>query len=122
MAEGTDKRVVLVTCGSAEEAVRIAQALVEQRLAACVNVLTAPVHSIYRWKGTVESSEETLLVIKTSRRRLAALEAAVRKLHSYDVPECIALPIVAGSKAYLDWISECLGEHKTRLRARRRRK
>jgi periplasmic divalent cation tolerance protein len=102
----TDKVVVLVTCGSAKEARRIAKAVVEQKLAACVNVLDARVESIYRWKGKVESAREVLLVAKTSRRRLAALQKKIEQLHSYDVPEIIALPIVAGSRGYLGWISE----------------
>ena len=102
----TDKIVVLVTCGSAEEAERIARALVKDRLAACVNVLHAPVESIYRWKGKIESAKEFLLLVKTSRRRFAEVQAAVRRLHSYDLPEIVALPVERGSKAYLDWISE----------------
>lgn len=102
----TDKIVVLVTCGSKEEAEGIARALVKDHLAACVNVLQAPVRSIYRWKGKLESAKEFLLLIKTSRRRFGAVQAAVRRLHSYDLPEIIALPVGRGSKGYLDWISE----------------
>jgi periplasmic divalent cation tolerance protein len=102
----TDKLVVLVTCGSAKEARRIARALVEKRLAACGNILEAPVRSIYRWKSKVETAREYLLLIKTSRRRFAALQAEVKRLHSYDVPEIIALPIASGSPEYLKWISE----------------
>ena len=100
----TDKVLVLVTCGSAAEARRIAQAVVEARLAACVNILPGMVTSIYRWKGKVESAQERLLLVKTSRKRLARLQAEVVRLHSYDVPEFIALPIVAGSRAYLAWV------------------
>lgn len=102
----TDKVVVLVTCGSAKEARRIATALVEGKLAACVNIIDARVQSIYRWKGKVESAKEFLLVVKTSRRRLAALQKKIEQLHSYDVPEIIALPIVAGSRGYLAWIGD----------------
>jgi periplasmic divalent cation tolerance protein len=102
----TDKIVVLVTCGSAKEAQRIARALVEQRLAACGNMLEGPVRSIYRWKGKVQSANEYLLVIKTSRKRFAAVRDAVKGLHSYDVPEIIALPIAEGSPDYLKWIAE----------------
>jgi periplasmic divalent cation tolerance protein len=102
----TDKLIVLVTCGSAKEARRIARAMVEQRLAACVNILEAPVRSIYRWKGRVESAGEFLLIIKSSRKRFAALQNAVRKLHSYDVPEIIAVAIERGSRDYLAWLSE----------------
>ncbi|MBI1750892.1 MAG: divalent-cation tolerance protein CutA [Acidobacteria bacterium] len=104
----TDKVVVLVTCADLKEAKRIASAVVEARLAACVNIIGARVRSTYRWKGKVEAARETLLLIKTSRRRLAALRAEVERLHGYDVPEFIALPITAGSPAYLNWIDECL--------------
>jgi uncharacterized protein involved in tolerance to divalent cations len=100
----TDQCVVLVTCGSATEARRIARAVVDQRLAACVNILPGAVTSIYRWKGKVETARERLLLVKTSRKRLAKLQAAVERLHSYEVPEFIALPIVAGSRAYLAWM------------------
>ncbi|HXJ16099.1 MAG TPA: divalent-cation tolerance protein CutA [Candidatus Polarisedimenticolia bacterium] len=101
----TDKIVVLVTCGSMKEGRRIARALVDRRLAACVNVLRGSVESIYRWKGRVETARESLLVIKTSRRRFATLRAEIQRLHSYDVPEIVALPIEAGSREYLEWIS-----------------
>lgn len=104
----TDKVVVLMTCGSAKEARRIAKAVVERRLAACVNILDARVHSIYRWKGRVESAREFLLVMKTSRRRFAVLQKKIQELHSYDVPEIIALPIVAGAPGYLRWIADSL--------------
>jgi periplasmic divalent cation tolerance protein len=106
----TDKIVVLVTCGSAKEARKIARALVEQRLAACVNIFPTPVQSVYRWKGKVESAKEFLLFIKTTLGRFAALQRAIRALHSYDVPEIIALPIAAGSHDYLAWISDSVGE------------
>jgi len=109
-----DKIVVLVTCGSAKEARRIARALVEKRLAACGNILEAPVRSIYRWKGKVETAREYLLLIKTSRRRFAALQKTVKRLHSYDVPEIIALPIAKGLPEYLKWISECVGNESNR--------
>jgi periplasmic divalent cation tolerance protein len=104
----TDYCVVLVTCANEREARRIARAAVDERLAACVNILPGAVTSIYRWKGKVESAKERLLIIKTSRKRLAKLQAAVERLHSYDVPEFIALPIVAGSRAYLFWLRECV--------------
>ena len=108
----TDKIVVLVTCASAGQAHKIARALVAARLAACGNVFEAPVRSIYRWKGRVESAKEFLLVLKTSRKRFAAVERAVRELHSYDVPEIIALPIAVGSRNYMTWISESVGPAK----------
>lgn len=102
----TDKCVVLVTCGSLAEAKRVARSVVQARLAACVNILPGALTSIYRWKGNVETARERLLLIKTSRKRLAKLQAEVERLHSYDVPEFIALPVVAGSRAYLAWLEE----------------
>jgi periplasmic divalent cation tolerance protein len=100
--------VVLVTCASRSEARRIAREVVSRRLAACANMLEIPVHSVYRWKGKFEKAREFLLLIKTSARRLAALQAEVKRLHSYDVPEFIALPIVGGSPAYLKWLRDCV--------------
>ncbi len=102
----TDKRLVFVTCSSEEEASRIARALVAERLAACVNILESPVRSVYRWKGRVETAMEHLLIIKTRRARVRALEATVKRLHSYDTPEMIALPIAEGSRRYLAWLDE----------------
>jgi len=104
----TDKFVVLVTCSTPAEAQRIARAVVDARLAACVNILPGAVQSIYRWKGKVESARERLLLIKTSRKRLVKLRSAVESLHSYDVPEFIAIPIAAGSPGYLSWIEDCV--------------
>jgi periplasmic divalent cation tolerance protein len=100
----TDKIVVLSTCASGEEAEKLARAMVEQRLAACVNVIPA-VRSYYRWQGNLESAEEWLLVMKSSREQFAALCAALEKLHSYELPEIIALPIVDGAPGYLDWLA-----------------
>jgi periplasmic divalent cation tolerance protein len=100
----TDKYLVLVTCAGTSEAKRIARAVVEARLAACVNILPGTVNSVYRWEGKVESAREHLLLMKTSRKRLSKLQAAVERLHSYEVPEFIALPIAAGSRAYLAWL------------------
>jgi len=102
----TDKYLVLVTCANLPEAKRIARAVVEARLAACVNILPGSVTSIYRWKGKVESAQERLLFIKTSRKRLSKLQEAVMRLHSYEVPEFVALPISTGSRAYLAWLDE----------------
>ena len=102
----SEECVVLVTCASAAEARRIARAVVEARLAACVSILPGAMASVYRWKGKVESARERLLLIKTSRKRLDKLQATVERLHSYDVPEFIAIPIVAGSAAYLAWIKD----------------
>ena len=99
----TDKIVVLNTCGSMEEAERIARALVEKRLAACVNIVPA-VRSFYRWKDVIEDSGEILLVIKSSRALFNDLRVELEKLHSYEVPEVVALQIVEGSEAYLNWM------------------
>jgi len=104
MIAGGQNRVVLVTCGSLPEARRIAQGVVRARLAACVNIGSAPVESVYRWKGKVERAREFLLVMKTTAKRLPELEREVKRLHSYDVPEFIALPIAAGSREYLRWL------------------
>ena len=101
----SDPILVLVTCGSEEEALKIANALVEGRLAACVN-LVAPIRSIYRWEGKIWDEKEWLLIIKTQKQRFEELEKKVKSLHSYSVPEIISLPIVEGSSAYLNWIRE----------------
>jgi len=114
-----DKIVVLVTCGSVREARRIARELVERRLAACGNIIEAQLRSIYRWKGKVQSAQECLLLIKTSRGRFGALQVEVKRLHSYEVPEIIALPIVAGSTEYLKWIEECVSEPDLRRTGKR---
>ena len=99
----TDKIVVLNTCGSADEAEKIARRLVDIRLAACVNVL-AGVRSFYRWQGGIADTGEWLLIIKTSRPRFDSLRAELERLHSYKVPEIVALPIVDGSPNYLNWL------------------
>ena len=106
MARSTGKRVVLVTCGSLNEARKIARGVVGKRLAACVNIGTAAVESIYWWKGKVETGREFLLLMKTTAARLKALEKEVKKLHSYDVPEFVVLEIAAGSREYLRWIEQ----------------
>jgi periplasmic divalent cation tolerance protein len=100
---------VLTTAGSEEEAERISAALVEHRLAACVQVL-GPIASRYRWQGEVEAAREWICVAKTEAGRYAEVEAAIRELHSYDEPEIVATPIVAGSRGYLDWISGNVGD------------
>jgi|SRR5437764_9592219 len=101
----SDKKVVLSTAGSREEAEKIAHALVERRLAACVNIVS-PIHSVYRWQGKVETAAEHLLLVKTTAEQFGSVAKAIRELHSYDLPECIQLPIDNGSKEYLEWIEE----------------
>jgi periplasmic divalent cation tolerance protein len=107
MAE-TQCVVVLTTLPADADAAAFGTALVEERLAACVNLLS-PMQSVYRWEGRVDQASERQLVIKTSRLRLDALWERVRTLHPYDVPEFIVLPIVDGSDAYLRWISDSTG-------------
>jgi periplasmic divalent cation tolerance protein len=99
----TDKIVLFTTVASPEEADRLARALVDRRLAACVTILPQA-RSVYRWQGRVEESTELLLLIKSRRPLFAALSEAVRALHSYEIPELIALPVVDGNPPYLDWI------------------
>ena len=101
----TDKRIVLTTAGSIEEAQRIAAALVEQRLAACVNILPG-VGSVFRWQGKIDRTSEWLMIIKTKAEAFERVRDAIQKLHSYDVPEIISLEIDDGSAAYLQWIDE----------------
>src|SRR5579863_4097872 len=103
----TDKRIVLTAASSEDEARKIARHLVEHQLAACVNIVPQ-IESIYRWQGKVESSQEWLLLIKTTAERFPAVLDAVRELHSYDLPECIALNIEDGSSEYLQWIEDSL--------------
>jgi periplasmic divalent cation tolerance protein len=100
-------RIVLTTVSSKEEAHRIATALVEERLAACVNIVDG-VRSVYRWQGAVESAAEIQLVIKTGVSKLEALQTALQRLHSYEVPEFLVLEVESGSKAYLLWLYESL--------------
>jgi periplasmic divalent cation tolerance protein len=107
-------QIVLVTCGSKSEAGKIAHALVEHRLAACVNVVTAPVESIYRWKGRTESAKEFLLVIKSTQSRFAAMRREIERLHSYEVPEVIAVTIGNGSPKYLKWLAESVSANSRR--------
>ena len=97
--------VFLVTVPNMEEAKRIADKLVGERLAACVNIVR-DIISTYRWKGKVEVDEEQLLIIKTSETKVNLIVKRVNELHSYEVPECIAFPIVKGSEKYLNWIEE----------------
>ncbi len=100
--------VVLMTAGSPEEAQRLAQTLVADGLAACVNIVPG-ITSVYRWEGRVQRDQEWLLVAKSRRDRLVDLVRRVQTLHSYQVPEVIALPIVSGSQAYLHWLDQEVG-------------
>lgn len=105
----TDKRIVLTTTGSEEEARKIARHLVETQLAACVQIIP-PVESVYRWQGKVESNREWLLLIKTSAERFPAARDAIRAMHSYELPECVAIDIADGSAEYLQWLGDSLPE------------
>lgn len=113
--------VMLTTAGSREEGERIAAVLVDERLAACVNVVS-PITSIYRWRGAVERAEEALLVVKTRRALVARAGARIRALHSYELPEVIALPVGGGSAAYLAWIAGETGAPRPASRRRSRRR
>lgn len=104
MRAARQNRVVLVTCGTVMEARLIARSVVTKHLAACVNVMLSPADSYYTWKGKLEKSREYLLVIKTIAKRLPALEQEVKRLHTYDLPEFLALPIAGGSNKYLAWL------------------
>jgi periplasmic divalent cation tolerance protein len=99
----TDKIVVLTTCDSEKHAAELGRHLVELRVAACVNILPKA-RSIYRWQEKIEDAGEWILLIKSRRDLLAALRAEIEKIHTYEVPEVIALPVVDGSEAYLGWL------------------
>jgi len=105
----TDKRLLLTTASSREEADTIASELVSRRLAACVNVL-GPISSVYRWHGEVEHSDEYLLLIKSTGAQTVPIQEAIRELHSYQVPELICIAIEAGLESYLDWIAASVGK------------
>ncbi len=104
----TDRKIVLSTAGSREEAQQIAHALVESREAACVNIV-GPIESVYRWKGAIETAAEWLLLIKTTAAAFEKVRDTIRRLHSYELPECIEIPIETGSAEYLAWIGEEVG-------------
>ncbi len=98
--------VVLVTASSKEEADKIARGLLEEKLAACVNIIEG-LDSRFWWQGKIDQAKEALLIIKTRKSLFNKLAKKVKSLHSYTVPEIIALPIISGNKAYLDWINDC---------------
>src|SRR5437773_11690963 len=104
MKRGNQDRIVLVTCSTVTEARRIARTVVSRRLAACVNIVLSPAESFYTWKGKLEKAREYLLVMKTAAKCLPDLEKEVKRLHSYNVPEFVALPIIEGSAEYLSWL------------------
>jgi periplasmic divalent cation tolerance protein len=101
----TNARIVLTTVGSQEEARKIAHAMVDRRLAACVNIVPQ-IESVYRWQGKVETAEEWLLLIKTQAALYERVRDAIKELHSYDLPECVMLEVRDGSHEYLNWIAE----------------
>jgi periplasmic divalent cation tolerance protein len=105
----TGKQIVLCTAGSEEEARKIARHLVERRLAACVNIVPQ-ITSIYHWQGRIEEGREWLLLIKTSSEMFGRVQAVIRELHSYELPECIAVDIADGSSEYLKWIENWVGK------------
>jgi len=100
--------VVYITAPNEEEGAKIARALVEERLAGCVNIVR-PIRSIYRWQEKIEDDTETLMIVKTRKLLFESLEKRVRELHSYSVPEIIAVPVVEGSRDYLKWLEEVTG-------------
>lgn len=101
----SDLRLVYITAGSVEEAAKIGRALVEERLAACVNILPG-MRSIYHWQGAIETAEEAVLIAKTRAPLVTPLVARVKELHSYDMPCAVSLPILDGNPDYLRWLTE----------------
>lgn len=116
-----DFRMVFVMAANEDEAGQIAQALVAERLAACVNI-AGPVRSIYRWRETIENASEYILIIKTSARHFSKLERRVRELHSYEVPEIVAVTLAQGSKPYIAWLAESIGSAASSASSRSRRR
>jgi periplasmic divalent cation tolerance protein len=104
-AQEFDVVLVLTTLGADADALTLARTLVEEHLAACVNVLP-PMTSVYRWRGRVEEDQERQMVMKTTRKQVAALEQRLRQLHPYELPEFVVLPTSGGSQAYLGWVGE----------------
>lgn len=100
--------VILITCANNEEANRIAEALIRERKAACVNIIRS-LESVFWWEGKLDRAQESLLIVKTKKESFEAVEKLVKQLHSYSVPEIIALDITEGEKKYLNWINESVG-------------
>ncbi|MFY9794003.1 MAG: divalent-cation tolerance protein CutA [Candidatus Sulfotelmatobacter sp.] len=107
----TDKRIVLTTTGSEAEAQKIARHLVENRMAACINIVPQ-IDSVYRWQGKVEEAREWLLLIKTTANAFEKVREAIAELHSYELPECVCLKVEDGSPHYLQWIADSVAEEK----------
>lgn len=110
VAKPKNMRIVLVSCPTIALARKIARSVVQKRLAACVNLVRSPVESFYTWKGKLESAREHLLLIKTTAARLPQLEKEVKRLHTYDIPEFVALPITEGSADYLSWMNDSVAK------------
>ena len=110
-------RIVFITTATRADAVRLGRALIERRLAACVNCVPR-VTSLFHWQGRIDTCTETLVIVKTTTRRLPALIRTVQALHAYDVPEILALPAVGGSPAYLNWVLRSCTPHATGTRRR----
>jgi periplasmic divalent cation tolerance protein len=100
--------VILITCANKKEAGEICGQLIRKKLVACVNIVDA-VESVFWWEGKVDKAKEVLLIAKSKKTKLAKIASLVKSIHSYDVPEIIALPVVGGYKPYLDWIDESVG-------------
>ena len=105
MKTSVEPRIVLVMVRTLSEGRKIARSVVKKQLAACVNIVLSPVNSIYRWEGKVEVTHEYLMLIKSTAQRYAELEKEIVKLHSYDVPEIVALPVAGGLPEYLAWLA-----------------
>jgi len=103
--------IILATCSSRIEAKGICRALLAKRLVACASTISG-VKSLFWWKGKIDRAKETLVILKTKDKNFSAVEKEIRRLHSYDVPEVIALPIIAGSKKYLNWIDLSIKKQK----------
>jgi periplasmic divalent cation tolerance protein len=117
---GINPRIVFVMAGGEDEAAKIARSLVEERIAACVNIV-GPVRSLYRWRGAIEDEKEYLLIIKSRAQLFPKLERRVKELHSYEVPEVVALAMSRVSKPYLDWLVDSTADRPPRARKLPRR-